>query len=77
VGRGPEFLTLLNPLLLSQFLKTWSSSKELGQLPSGVPPPFLSKVLEKVVVQQLVSHIDKHSLSLSSLSIWIQTPPLY
>ena len=25
--------------------------------------PFLSKVLEKVVAQQLVSHIDKHSLS--------------
>ncbi len=25
--------------------------------------PFLSKILEKVVSQQLVSHIDKHSLS--------------
>ncbi len=25
--------------------------------------PFLSKILEKVVAQQLVSHIDKHSLS--------------
>ncbi len=28
--------------------------------------PFLSKILEKVVSQQLVSHIDKHSLSLSA-----------
>jgi len=36
--------------------------------------PFLSKILEQVVAEQLVSHIDKEYRSLSPVLFRIQAP---